>query len=77
MGNNTNHGLFFEIGVAAALDFLALVRTSPDTSNSEPLLLLMMEGRSRTDVATLQRRDVETSRRWDVATLPLVDLHSN
>ena len=52
MGNNTNHGHFLEVCVAAALDFCALVRTSPDTSNSEPLVLLMMEGRSRTDVAT-------------------------
>ena len=86
MGNNTNHGLFFEIGVAAALDFCALVRTSPHASNSEPLVLLMMEGRSRANVATLRRRDVETlllddffhwltqrrdvgtSRRWDLTT---------
>ena len=58
MGNNTNHGHFFEVGDAAALEFRALVRTPPDTSNSEPLLLLMMEGKSRTDVATLRRRDV-------------------
>ena len=61
MGNNTNHGLFFEIDVAAALDFRALVRTPPNALNSEPLVLLMMEGRSRADVATLQRRDVERS----------------
>ena len=61
MGNNTNHGLFFEIDVAAALDFCALVRTSSDASISEPLVLLMMECRSRADVATLQRGDVETS----------------
>ena len=58
MGNNTNHGLFLEVGVTAALDFCALVRTPPDTSNSEPLVLLMREGRSRADVATLRRRDV-------------------
>ena len=63
MGNSINLGLFFEISVAAALDFRALVRTPPDALNSEPLLLLMMEGRSRADVATLQRRDVETSQR--------------
>ena len=44
-------------------DFRALVRTIPDTLNSEPILLLMMEGRSRANVATLQRRDVATSRR--------------
>ena len=63
MGNNTNHGLFLEVGVTAALELYALVRTPPDTSNSEPLVLLMMEGRSRADVATLRRRDVDTSRR--------------
>ena len=63
MGNNTDHGLFFEIGAAAALDFRAIVFTLPHASNSEPLLLLMMEGRSHADVATLQHRDVETSRR--------------
>ena len=53
MRNNTDHGHFFEVGVAAALEFRALVRTPPDTSNSELLLLLMMEGKSRADVATL------------------------
>ena len=58
MGNNTNHGYFFEVGVATALEFRALVRTLPDTSYSETLLLLMMEGKSRADVATLRRRDV-------------------
>ena len=58
MGNNTNDGHFFEVGVAAALEFRALVRTPPDASNSEPLLLLMMEGKSPADVATLPRRDV-------------------
>ena len=63
MGNNTNLGLFFVISVTAALDFSALGRPFPDASNSEPLVLLMMEGRSHADVATLQRRDVETSRR--------------
>ena len=73
MGNNTNHRLFFEIGVAAALDFRALVRTPPDASNSEPLLLLMMEGRSRADVATLRRHDVETSRRYCLLTFIMVD----
>ena len=73
MGNNTNHGYFFEVGVAAALEFRALVRTPPSPSNSEPLLLLMMEGKSRADVATLPSRDVETSRRCDVTPLLLVD----
>ena len=58
MRNNTDHGHFFEIGVAAALEFRALVRTPLDTSNSELLLLLMMEGKSCADVATLRRRDV-------------------
>ena len=52
MGNNTIHGLFLEVGVADALGFCALVRTPPDASNFEPLVLLMMEGRSRADVAT-------------------------
>ena len=73
MGNNTNHGLFFEIGVTVALDFRALVRTPPDASNSEPLLLLMMEGRSRADIVTLRRRDVETSRRYCLLTFIMVD----
>ena len=73
MGNNTNHGLFLEVGVAAALDFCALVRTPPHTSNSEPLVLLMMEGRSRADVATLRCHDVETSRRYCLLTFVLVD----
>ena len=73
MGNNTNHGLFFEIGVAVALDFRALVRTPPDASNSEPLLLLMMEGRSHADIVTLRRRDVETSRRYCLLTFIMVD----
>ena len=58
MRNNTDHGHFFEVGVAATLEFRALVRTPPDASNYELLLLLMMEGKSRTDVATLPRRDV-------------------
>ena len=61
MRNNTDHGHFFEVGVAAALEFRALIQTPPDASNSELLLLLMMEGKSRHDVATLPRRDVETS----------------
>ena len=52
MGNNTIHGLFLEFDVAAALGFCALVRTPLLASNSEPLVLLMMEGRSRVDVAT-------------------------
>ena len=56
------------------MDFRALVRTSPDTLNSKPLLLLMMEGRSRADVATLQRRDVETLQRRDVETLQRRDV---
>ena len=59
------------INVAAALDFRALGRTFPDASNSEPLVLLIMEGISRADVvtSTLGRHDVGTSRRWNVATL--------
>ena len=84
MRNNTDHGHFFEVGVAAALEFRALVRTPPDASNSELLLLLMMEGKSCTDVATFprcdvaacgmlywltQRCDVGTARRGDVVTL--------
>ena len=73
MGNNTNHGHFFEVGVAAALEFCALVRTPLDASNSEPLLLLMMDGKSRADVATLRRRDVATSRRYYLLTVVLVD----
>ena len=68
MRNNTDHRHFFEVSVAAALEFRALVRTPLDTSNSEPFLLLMMEGKSRTDVATLPRRTFETSRRCDVVT---------
>ena len=75
MRNNTDHGHFFEVGVAAALEFRALVRMPLHyIPNSEPLLLLMMEGKSRADVATLPRRDVETSRRCDVATLPRRDV---
>ena len=54
-------------------DFCALVRTIPDTSNSEPILLLMMEGRSRADVATLQCHDVETLRRYRLLTFIMVD----
>ena len=54
-------------------DFCALVRTFPDASSSEPLLLLMMEGRSHADVATLQHRDVETSRRYCLLTFIMVD----
>ena len=73
MGNNTNHEHFFEVGVTAALEFHALVRTPPDASNSEPLLLLMMEGKSRGDVATLPCRDVETSQRCHVVTLLFFD----
>ena len=73
MRNNADHEHFFEVSVAAALEFRALVRTPLDTSNSEPLLLLMMEGNSRADVATLPRRDVKTSQRCDVAALLLVD----
>ena len=73
MGNNTNHGHFFEVGITAVLEFRALDRTPPDPPNSEPLLLLMMEGKSHADVATLPRREVEMSRRCDIATLLLVD----
>ena len=54
-------------------DFRALVRTFPHASNSKPLLLLMMEGRSRADVATLRRHDVETSRRYHLLTFIMVD----
>ena len=70
MGKSTNHGLFFEIGIAAALDFCALVHTSPDASISEPLELLMMECRSRANVATLQCRSLLRwfTQRWDVTT---------
>ena len=81
MGNNTNHGHFFKVGIPAILEFRALVRTSPDASNFEPLLLLMMEGKSCTDVttsrcrdiATLRRRYVVTSRRCFLLTVVLVD----
>ena len=54
-------------------EFRALVRTFPNASNSEPLLLLMMEGRSRADVATLRCHDVETSRRYRLLTFIMVD----
>ena len=73
MGNNTNHGHFFKVGVAVTLEFCALVRTPPDASNYEPLLLLMMEGKSRADVATLRRRDVVTSLRYCLLIVVLVD----
>ena len=73
MRNNTDHGHFFEVGVAVALEFRALVRTPLDTSNSEPMLLLMMEGKSRADIATLRRRDIATSRRCCLLTILLVD----
>ena len=74
MGNNTNHGYSFEVGVVAALELCALVRTPHDLPlNSEPLLLLMMEGKSRADVATLRRRDVATSRRYCLLIVVLVD----
>ena len=73
MGNNTNHGYFFEVGVDAALEFRSLVRTPPDARILNPLLPFMMEGKSRADVKTFRRRDVETSRRSDFATLLLVD----
>ena len=46
---------------------------SRSPSNSAPLLLLMMEGKSRSDVATLRRRDVATSRRYFLLTVVLVD----
>ena len=55
-----------------ARDLHALVRTPPDASIFEPLVLLMMEGRSRTDVATLRRHDFETSRRCCLLTFTLV-----
>ena len=54
-------------------EFRGLIRTFPHASNSEPFLLLMMEGRSRADVATLQRHDVETSRRYCLLTFTIVD----
>ena len=54
-------------------DFRALVRTILDTSNFEPILLLMMEGRSHANVATLRRHDVETSRRYCLLTFIIVD----
>ena len=54
-------------------NFRALVRTFPAASNSEPLLLLMMEGRSRANVATLRRHDIETSRRYRLLTFIMVD----
>ena len=65
-------------------EFLCPSSYASPSSNSEPLVLLMMEGKSRADVTTLrrrdvsacwllywltQRRDVGTSRRGDVATL--------
>ena len=54
-------------------DFRALVPTIPDTSNSEPILLLMMEGRSRANVATLRRHVVATSRCYRLLTFIMVD----
>ena len=50
-------------------DFRALLRIIPDTSNYEPILLLMMEGRSR----KLRRHDVETLRRYRLLTFIMVD----
>ena len=76
MGNSTNLGLFFETSVALFwISVSSSVRLSIP-SNSEPLVLLMMEDRSRADIATLQRRDVETSRRCCLMTFSLVDLTS-
>ena len=54
------------------MDFRALVRTPPDASISEPLVLLMIEGRSCVDVATFRRHDVETSQRCCLLTFTLV-----
>ena len=71
MGNNTNHGHFFEVGVAAALEFRALVRTPPPSSNSKLPLLLMMEGKN---LALTSRRccfftvALVDPRRWGVTT---------
>ena len=77
MGNNTNHGHFFEVGVTPALEFCALVRTPPDASKSAPpfafnaekaeLVLTSRRCRLLTcmlvdpNVATLGRHDVGTS----------------
>ena len=56
MGNNTNHGHFFEVGVTPALEFCALVRTPPFAFNDEKAELVMTS--RRCNVATLRRRDV-------------------
>ena len=56
----------------SALEFRAFVRTPPDTFISEPFVLKMIGCRSRADVATLQRRDVETSRRFYLLTSALL-----
>ena len=73
MGNSTNLGLFFEISVALFWISVSSSVRLPIPSNSEPLVLLMMEDRSRADVATLRRHDVETSRRCCLMTFSLVD----
>ena len=57
----------------STLEFHAFVRTPPDALISEPFVLKMIGCRFRADVATLKRRDVETSRRGDVTTFLLVD----
>ena len=66
MRNNTDHGHFFEVGVVAALEFRALVRTPPDASKSTPPFAFNAE---KAELVLTSRR------RNDVATLPLVDLH--
>ena len=56
----------------SALEFRAFVRTPPDTFISEPFVLKMIGCRSRADVATLQRRDVETSQGFYLLTSALL-----
>ena len=65
MGNNTNHGNFFEVGVTPVLEFCALVRTPPDAPKSALPFAFNAE----------KAELVLTSRRFNVATLPLVDLN--
>ena len=65
MGNNTNHGHFFEVGVTPALEFYALVRTPPDAPKSAPPFAFNV---GKAELALTSRCcNVETLRRRDVA----------
>ena len=74
MKSGTNPGHFLEVCVTLLWKSVPLFVRLPIPRFLSHPYFKMLGCRSRADVATLPRRDVETSRRGDVATLPRRDV---